>query len=272
MKKILTFFSLVLLLFASCSRIEFDPNQSVDMYSDERLNFKAIARLRGKAETDSVIKIALIGDTQIDYENTGELVAAINKIPDIDFVIHTGDITDHGVFQEFKWAASHLKRLHAPFLAVVGNHDVVAKGKSVYLQMFGNTDFSFVYGRTRFIFFDSNSREYEFGGLIPNLGWLQQEMQVQEDSLFSQVVLVSHVPYFDGDFDPALRDPFTHLLNTTNRSIPILASLNGHQHDGFEVSTPECPVIHLAPGSANRRTFMIATIKGGELTYEKRTL
>jgi putative phosphoesterase len=185
---------LFLLVSSACQRLEFDPNQSVNLHSAERVNLTAINQLRIQPNPDSIIRIGVIGDTHIDYENTEELVEALNAVPGLDLVVHTGDLTEHGVFQEFDWKVDYLSQLNMPYLAVVGNHDLVAKGKSVYQNMFGPTDFSFIFQRTKFIFFDSNSREYGFQENIPNLGWLERELQPSEDSLFSAVVLVAMCP------------------------------------------------------------------------------
>lgn len=253
-------------VLGGCEKFEYDPNQSVDVSSEERLNYININSLRAH-KNDSVIRFVLIGDTHIDYENTERVVNTINSLPGIDFVIHAGDLTEHGILQEYKWKADYLKKLRMPFLVVMGNHDAVGKGDRMYENMFGHKEFDMIYGNTKFIFFNSNSREYGNNGAVPNLGWVGHE--IVEGSGYRNVVLVSHVPFFDNDFDQSMRDDYITMVNKTHEGKKVLASLNGHVHDGFEYTSGETDIPHLAPGSINRRTFMVMEVKNDSLTYEK---
>ncbi len=257
---------LILLLTASCSKFEFDPNQAVDLNSGEQLNYHYQNQL---AEQDSVITIALTGDSHIDYGNTEKVVEAINKVPEVDFTIHTGDLTDNGILQQYKWTEQRLRKLNKPYFAVVGNHDVVGKGERVYREMYGKTNFSIIYGGIKFIFFNSNSREYGFKDKVPDLDWVTAEMQ--HDGTFDRIILVSHVPYFNYDFDQSYKAPYLKMLKDHAEKKNIMASFNGHMHDPSVERTSGSGVLHICPGSVNRHRFMVVTIRGNELTYEQKS-
>lgn len=54
---------------------------------------------------------------------TGEVIAALNAAP--DFVVVTGDLTEHGDARGFALARALLDRLRMPYYVVPGNHDVL---------------------------------------------------------------------------------------------------------------------------------------------------
>jgi Icc protein len=253
------------LVFTGCEKFEFDPNQSVDLTSKEQLNYTNINMLRNN-HADSSVRFVLMGDSHIDYANMEKLTDHLNEQNGIDFLVHAGDLTEHGILQQYKQTSAHLGRLKIPYVTVIGNHDIVGNGEAMYRHMFGRTDYSFVYAGIKFVFFNDNSREYGFNGKVPDLSWVSHE--IADPGPFSRVVLVSHVPYFDKDFDQALRDDYIELLSA-NRG-KVLLSLNGHLHDGF-VDIPEnTDVLHLGAGSVNRRSYIIITINGNDVSYEKK--
>lgn len=256
---------LSVLILSACSKFEFDPNQSVDLQSADRLNYANIERII-QAPAKEKITFIVTGDTHLDYDNTGKMVDLINKDASIDFVVHVGDLTDHGLLKEYEWKTAVLQRLNVPFLVAIGNHDVLSKGEDVYRHMFGPTNFSMVVDSIKFIFYNNNGREYDFKGNIPDLNWLEKELTKEKN--FKRAVLVSHVPYFDKDYDMALRPDYLRLINKANESVEILAAFNGHLHDPGVHHTTETPVLHMLPGSVNRRTFLKVTINKSNLTYE----
>jgi Icc protein len=253
------------LLLAGCEKFEFDPNQSVDLTSEEHLNYTNINKLRDQS-SDSTVDFVLMGDSHIDYANLDRLVHSVSNRGNIDFLVHAGDLTEHGILQQYKQTAKYLDKLNVPYIAAIGNHDIVGNGEAMYRNMFGRTDFSFIYGGIKFIFFNSNSREYGFNGQVPNLGWLQHELSTTGN--FSKIILVSHVPFFDKDFDQAMRNDYVELLSA-NYATPVVLSLNGHYHDGFIRTHEEIKIPHLAAGSVNRRVYMVIHIKGNDVSYEE---
>lgn len=255
---------LFLFLLAGCSKFEYDPNQSVNLKSADRLNFGNLSRIE-ELGLEGELVFAVVGDTHLDYENLDKMVGVINQDKEMDFVVHVGDITDHGLLKEFEWSASIMQKLQVPYLVTIGNHDVLARGEEVYRHMYGATDFSFVIDSLKFILFNSNGREYDFKGQIPNMGWLENELTTGD---FNRAILFSHVPYYDRDFDQALKPSYLRLLNRVNESTPILAGFNGHLHEPGVRQVAETPVIHLLPGAVNRRTYLKIRINNEQMTYE----
>jgi len=50
-------------------------------------------------------------------------IAAVNALPEIDFTLVTGDLTDHGGAAEYAHFATRMAALRTPYAVVPGNHD-----------------------------------------------------------------------------------------------------------------------------------------------------
>lgn len=267
MQRLVLFLGLLTVLM-SCNKFEYDPNQSVSLNSADRVNYESLRRLQLKPYSKK-ITFAVTGDTHLDYDNTIRLVNKVNTDNEIDFLVHLGDITDHGLLQEFNWCNDILAKLNVPYITVIGNHDLVAKGSDVYKLMYGPTDFSFILDSVKFIVFNSNSREYDFSGKVPDLSFISKELAL--DKKVNHYVLLSHVPYWDKDYDHALRNGYLDIINEGPSAAQILASFNGHLHNPGIHQTNETVVPHFIPGSVNKRTYLKVTIENAQLTYEKIT-
>lgn len=171
---------------------------------------------------DDTVTIVFTGDPQRFYEEQELIVAKANSIPGVDMFILAGDITDFGLAQEYDWVYERMERLSMPWFAVIGNHDMQANGTLIYQRLFGPLDFSFMYKGYKFLLHDTNGREYGFAGTVPRIGWLADQMA---DTVPAHFIAVSHVPPFNGDFDPALVHPYTRQLGSDER---MILSLHGH--------------------------------------------
>jgi hypothetical protein len=95
-------FLLFTTILSACNNIEFSPNQAFDKDSPTNLNQKNLALLYQKPVTSDTLRFILSGDTQRAYDQAVDLVNVANKIPDLDFLIINGDISDFGLLQEKK--------------------------------------------------------------------------------------------------------------------------------------------------------------------------
>jgi 3',5'-cyclic AMP phosphodiesterase CpdA len=175
--------------------------------------------------SDDTVTILFTGDSQRFYSSLDALVQKSNSISDIDFLVLAGDISDFALLQEFMWVYNRLERLRVPYFCVIGNHDLTANGSQIYTEMFGPKNFSFNYKGYKFLFHDTNGREYDFNGSVPDVDWISEEMN---DSA-KWFVGVSHVPPYDVDFDKSLEEKYH---NTLSKDPRFILALNGHQHNG----------------------------------------
>ncbi|MBU8893780.1 MAG: metallophosphoesterase [Bacteroidales bacterium] len=201
---------------------------------DKDVHQTNIERLLEKDVNDT-IRIAFTGDTHRFYDEFEGFVNGVNnvnKTNPVDFVIHAGDIADFGLPQQYLWGNSYLLNLDSPYFVVLGNHDMVGNGRLAYSEMYGEYNFSFIYGNVKFIFINTNSREFNFNGEVPDINWLDSQLQPNVD--FTNAVVIFHVPPMDADFDSALEEDFhTTIAKYDN----VLFTIHGHLHN-HEVYTP----------------------------------
>jgi 3',5'-cyclic AMP phosphodiesterase CpdA len=224
-----------LLLFTSCNEV-FDYSPYVIDFDDENrdVNKTNIAKLLLKKAPDT-IHIAFTGDSHRFYDELEDFVDKVNEVNQtspFDFVIHVGDIADFGLPKQYLWGNSSLLNLDIPYFVLLGNHDMVGNGGQAYTEMFGDYNFSFIYGKIKFVFLNTNSREFKFNGKVPDLNWLDNELKPADD--FSYAVVIFHVPPTDADFDPDLTEAFHQTLAKYNN---VLFGVHGHLHH-FNVYKP----------------------------------
>lgn len=255
----LLFFSLS---FSGCDWLEYSPNQLILDEDNKNLTERNISKLQASAKKDS-LRIVVIGDTQRHYEDAESFVEAINSRSDVDLVIHTGDITDFGLSQEFNWMGEKLNQLEVPYFTVIGNHDFVAQGEHVYNEMFGAYNYSFNHSGVKFIFLNTNSREFNFNGQIPDLDWLETELENSDE--FELAIVVMHIPIFSQDFDSGLESQFLEILSGS--PTPVL-TLNGHHHNYGSGVLKNSGVPFVNTDSVGKERFVLLEVKSGAFTHQ----
>jgi Icc protein len=262
MKKVLVVFIFFIAL-SGCNVSEYSPNQKFNNTTATDVNAKQISRLPYKPIGASV-RIAVSGDTQRKYHEAQQFVDHINSRNDIDFVFLNGDISDFGLLLEFDGIYQIYSKLRVPFISIIGNHDHLANGDDVYKRMFGEFNFTFNYAGIKFICHDSNSREHNFDGTVPDLDWLKKNLTL--DSGVQHLLAISHVPPTDFDFDPALRERYETLFNNTPG---MLASIHSHQHSEDLIYRQDGSGIpFLITNAVVNRAYTIINIKDAKFTAE----
>lgn len=249
-----------LLTLVGC--FEYSPNQIILDDSEKNLTAKNIQKLGQQAPSDT-LTIAFMGDSQRWYDEAEDFVSHVNLFQDVDFVLHGGDISDFGLVKEFRWVNEILSELKAPYLTAVGNHDLLANGKKVYTEMYGEYNYAFDYGDFRFIILDTNSREYEFNGRVPDLEWLQR--MLDENTENRSVVVASHVPPWDGDFDDNLEQAYAEILaNDPN----VVLSLHAHTHSFLDREFYNDGVRYFVTTTVQKEGYAILKLSNGGVSIE----
>jgi len=247
----------------ACGGFEYSPNQYFSGDNPRDINQRNIKRLND-ALGDERIRFVLTGDSQRAYKDSEDLVKAINKLPEIDFVILAGDISDFGLYQEMEWVDQIFSKLYRPYFGVIGNHDLVANGEKTFKRMFGELDFSFLYKGVKFVCHNTNSRETSFSGKVPDMKWLQH--QFLPENGVDAYVAIAHVPPGDGDFDLTLE---TVYVSTINNSPNTLAALYAHQHK-YSVFYPggQQKIPYIVTDPVEKRKFILLEIFNGKIKFE----
>ena len=154
MKKVILYG--ILLLLYRCDLIEYHP-YDVRLHGQTGINEKNIARIEESCKGKDTLRFVLMGDSQRWYDETEAFVKALNNRDDVDFVIHGGDISDFGLTKEFLWVRDIMEKLKVPYVALLGNHDILGNGMDVFLKVYGDENFSFRAGNTKFICLNTNA-------------------------------------------------------------------------------------------------------------------
>jgi Icc-related predicted phosphoesterase len=261
---IILLFSFIVL--SSCDDI-FDYSPYVIDFDEENKNVHQtnIERLL-KNDVNDTIRIGFTGDTHRfydEFEGFVNIVNDVNKNNPVDFVIHAGDIADFGLPQQYLWGNSFLLNLDCPYFVVLGNHDLVGNGNLAYSEMFGEFNFSFIYGDIKFVFINTNSLEFNFNGEVPDINWLDSQLKPGDN--FTNAVVIFHVPPMDGGFDSTLEEDFHSTIAKYNN---VLFTIHGHLHD-HEVYTPyseSIPYINIY--GVEYKKFNVIKISDGKFEIE----
>jgi 3',5'-cyclic-AMP phosphodiesterase len=257
--KSVTIACLSVFFLVSCDKLEYSPNQKFDGYTPQNINQANLTRLANNSRDDTV-RFILTGDTQRAYQDARDFVQKTNTLKGIDFVVIAGDISDFGLLQEMKWITKIYDGLNVPYIGVIGNHDLTANGGDVFRKIFGELNYSFVYHGVKFICINTNSREVNFNGTVPDINWL--DTQVRPQPGVNHVVAISHVAPYTADFDSNLEQEFVAKLESTGS---CLASLHAHDHNPGYNAPYENGIPFIITGGILKRNFTIITIVDGEL-------
>ena len=174
-------------------------------------------------------KFAWISDTHIGYDNADieleKIVAQINSLNDISFVIASGDITEKSKNSEFDKAKKILDNLKKPLLIIPGNHDTKwsNSGGAKFAEIWD--DDKFIYKKDSTVYIGMNSAIPLKGGgghfKPEDIQWLKDEISRIDSSM--EIFFVSHHP-LNEDIDNWFM--VSNILRTKN----IKLLLNGHGH------------------------------------------
>lgn len=238
---------------AGCTLFEYHPYEIRVPDNERNLNAKAIAHIQAVAENKDTLTIIHMGDTQRFYDEVEDFVVSANRHK-ADFVLLAGDITDFGINDEYSWVHNIMKKLNKPYVAVIGNHDLSGNGEKVFKARYGHPNTSFIVSGFKFVLLNTNSREYEFNGHVPDLDWLKGELS---DERADRAIVVSHVPPFDHDFDPAMEEEYrTALVNSGKVNL----SLHGHQHTYRNSEYYHDGIRYVVSTSMDHRMYLIIKV------------
>lgn len=247
----------------SCEMFDVHPfDGKIDIGKNR--NVTSVARIEAALKGRKAICFAVISDTQMWYDELEDAVASINGHPEVDFVIHCGDIANYGITKEFEWQVERLDRLKAPYVTVIGNHDCIGSGKEVYRRVFGKENYSFVAGDTRFICIDTNELEYDFVNPVPDLKFLEQWAG---DTQSKNTVVAMHAAPFTDEFNDNVTSSFEYRISNLNN---VQFCLCGHEHKTRATDIFGDGIIYYQITCGEGRQYYIFKI--GEDGYECETI
>lgn len=222
---------------------------------------------------------AHISDTHIGTDKADQdlllTIEDINNNPDIEFVVHTGDVTEFGSDDELYLAKKLLDKLKKPYYIVPGNHDSKwsESGCNTFVKVFGSECFSVEKNGFLFVGLASGPNMRMSPGQIPreHLQFLKNVLEKNKKKQLP-VISLNHYP-----LDPGLNNWYEviDLLKTQN----VQAHLMGHGHANKIYDFEGIPGVM---GRSNLRAdkhkaikvdgaaYNIARVENNKLTYTER--
>lgn len=256
-------FVCLLLCLTSCDMFESHP-YDVDISGERNLTEKNIQLIESKTSGKKSIRFAMISDTQRCYDETEDAVSAINARGDIDFVVNGGDMSDFGATKEFLMMRDIYQKFDMPYVCVIGNHDHLGSGLDTYRAVFGNTNFAFTAGNTRFICLNTNALEYDYSEPVPDFTFIENELNNLSAEV-EKTIFLMHVAPQNLIFNNNVAQVFEYYIN---RFRNVQFCLYGHDHalrvdDLFNdgVLYYQCPDI-------KKRKYLVFTLHEGGNDYD----
>lgn len=182
---------------------------------------------------------ALLTDTHISTSNPKPMedlqrsIADINRNPDIEFVVVTGDLTESGDRASIQAIKDALDQLRVPYYAASGNHETTWSESGVmdFTRVFGDSRFAFAHAGAYFIGFNSGPViRMADGHVAPqDIAWLKHNLDSVKhstpDTLHPTPIFVfTHYPLRNGDVDNWYE--VTDVLREHN----VQCVMGGHYH------------------------------------------
>lgn len=256
--------TLLLPTLTACEYFETHPYDT-NIKGEQGLTIKNVAKIESMNIDSNEFRFAVISDTQGYYDELEEAVGVLNRIEDLDFVVHCGDLTDFGLRKEFEYQRNILLRLNVPWVTIIGNHDCLGTGRIVYEEIFGSVNYAFTAGTTRFICLNTNAMEFDYSTPVPDFDFLFTELDNLSDSI-TQVVYVMHVGPNAIEFNTNVTTIFEYILLDMTPTLPFC--LYGHGHTlrvddlfGDGILYYQCPNIE-------KRTILLFTMHNEGYDYE----
>ncbi|MBR1917878.1 MAG: metallophosphoesterase [Bacteroidaceae bacterium] len=262
MKKIT--YALIMALLTACDMVEYHPyDVKIDGPTNlTRTNCALIEQLCAGKDT---LRFAHLSDTQRFYDETEKIVNDINHRDTIDFVIHTGDMTDFGLPKEYVWQRRILNTLKIPYITAIGNHDCLGTGEAAYHKMFGDDNFSLNAAFLHIVSLNTNAYEYDYSKNIPDFAFMKADIASLPDSVTSTIIAM-HVAPGMFLFNDNVADYFNQqCLNYRDLRFCIC----GHDHR-FEIFHPfgDDGTTYYQCDDAKSCSYIIYTVTRNSYTYE----
>jgi len=242
--------------------IEYHPYDG-RVTGEKNINKKNIARIEKACEGKKSIRFAFIGDTQRWYDETKDFVKSINKRDDIDFVVHGGDISDFGVTKEFMWMRDILNKLTVPYVVLLGNHDCLANGIEIFQTIFGEVNFSFLAGNTKFVCLNTNALEFDYSHPVPDFEFILQELE-DENEEYKKTIVAMHVRPFNEQFNNNIAPVFQRYIREFRG---LQFCLNAHDHHLNIDDLFDDGIIYYGVPNIGKNKYLLFTINEDD-TYQ----
>ncbi len=227
--------------------------------------------VRIPAKADGSLKFAVMSDVHISVgtpaeKGTLDCVEDINKDPEIQFVLITGDIANFGSDDEITSAKNIFDHLKMPWFIVPGNHDATwsESGTNSFTRIFGYERFEFEAGGIKFLGTPCGPNIRMAPALVPRESMLWLEDQIEKMPESQPLFFVNHYPL---DTSLLKYDNVLELLKRKN----IQMVFSGHWHVDKAMEYEGIPGVIIRSTLATAKGdkgYVIAELKGSLITFQ----
>lgn len=251
-------------MFSACDGVFYYHPYDVRISGETGINQMNIDRIEDKYLDKDTFCVAFISDTHGWYSDTEDMVADINSRAVADFVVHLGDLTDNGTTKEYKWQREVLSELTVPYVALLGNHDCLGTGEEAYGLVYGESNFSFIAGRVKFVCLNTNATEYDYVASTPDFNYMEEQM-TEDSALFDRTIICMHAAPYSDQFNNNVAKPFELYV----KAFPgLMCCVHGHDHASKMSEIFEDGVIYFGVDCAEDRNYLMFTITPEGYDYE----
>jgi len=134
-----------------------------------------------------------------NHLDLADIVNEVNRVfaSSVSFVFLPGDVADDGSRAAYTVARRELDRLHVPWCAIVGDHDVHEESFENFLEaMSTHTHYAFTVGSLRFVAMNAFDVPHpaSFTVSAGQLNWLKHELQIATNAGQDKVLLLHCYP------------------------------------------------------------------------------
>lgn len=252
-----------LLLLAGCDLIDYHP-YDVRVKGETEVNVKNIEKIEERCKGKTTLRFVAMGDSQRWYDETEKCVKSINQLPDIDFVLHGGDISDFGLTDEFMWQRDIMDGLNVPYVVLLGNHDCLGTGKEAFQKIFGPANFSFIAGNIKFVCLNTNALEFDYSEPIPDFNFIESQWTEREDE-FEKTVVCMHARPGADVFNNNVSKVFQRYI-TQYPGLQFCTIAHDHGFSANDLFGDG--VIYYGSDCMKHRSYILFTITPDNYTYE----
>ncbi len=253
-----------LFLFSGCELFDYHPYDGRLINAERDVNSKNILRIEAACQNKDTIRFVMMGDTQGHFDETEKFVKHVNKRNDIDYVIHGGDMADFGLKKEFQWNHEIMSKLNVPYVALIGNHDIIGNGDDVYREMYGDENFSFIAGDIKFVCLNTNAIEYDYSYPVPDFTFIKNEID-DISRPYSRTVVVMHAPPGNEQFNNNVKDVFHEYIL---RFPSLQFCLHAHVHAILVEDIFDDGMIYYGCSNIAKRNYLLFTLTPDHYEYE----
>lgn len=190
-------------------------------------------------------RFASMGDIQTAMPDVDEVFDAISAVPNLRFVMSTGDVVERGADEEYELFEEQLEHLNIPFFSTIGNHELTEDIERWH-ERYGRFSVHFRFKGVDFSYVDSGNASLDPKVYRDLEDWIAEG----RDRIH---IFGTHYPPFDpvgirnGGFRS--RNEAYKLLSILRRG-DVDLTLYGHIHSYYEFDNADIPAFISGGGGA----------------------